>query len=159
MAGLDIIDLKILKRLQEEGRITNLQLSSDVGLSPAPTLERVKKLEQSEIITSYHAKLDHNKLGLGIQALVMINLIRQIDNAISNFKNAINEIPEVVECLQITGNADYILRIMVTDIKAFERLIGEKLSKIEEIGQMQTMVILNEVKKTNVLPLNYKNEH
>lgn len=155
MASLDIIDLKILKRLQEEGRITNLQLSNDVGLSPAPTLERVKKLEQANIITSYHAKLNHDKLGLGIQALIMINLIRQIDNAINNFKKAINDIPEIVECLQTTGNADYMLRVMVKDIKDFEKLIGERLSKIEEIGQMQTMVILNEVKKSNVLPLNY----
>jgi len=93
---LDELDLSILKRLQENGKITNLQLSKDIGLSPAPTLERVKKLESNGFIQSYHALVDESKLELGISAFMQISLIRQRDNAITNFIDQINEIDEVL---------------------------------------------------------------
>jgi Lrp/AsnC family transcriptional regulator, leucine-responsive regulatory protein len=156
---LDKIDLKILEIVQGNGRITNLLLSSEIGLSPAPTLERVKKLENSGIIKSYHASLDENALGLGIKAIVQVSLTRQINNAIHNFKQQIMGINEIVECYQVTGNFDYQLKLMVPDIHAFERLIEEKLSKIEEIRQMQTMVIVSTVKESKILPLEYENGH
>ena len=154
--SLDQTDYRILKRLQEEGRITNLQLSNEVGLSPGPTLERVKKLEKNGYINSYHAKLDNKKLGLGIEALIMINLVRQVDNAISDFKQSINNIPEIVECYQITGNADYVVKVIVKDIEAFEKLIANKFSKMEQIGQMQSMVILSKVKESPIAPISYE---
>jgi Lrp/AsnC family leucine-responsive transcriptional regulator len=156
MAAIDSIDLKILKILQERGKISNIQLSQEIGLSPAPTLERVKKLENSGMIKSYHAIIDANKLGLGFSALIQICLTRQINNAIKNFTKAINEIPEVIQCLQVTGNFDYQLLVIVKDIPSFERLIADKLSKIEEIGQMQTMVVLSSIKDSKVLPIDYK---
>ena len=142
--NLDKIDLKILRTLQENAKITNLQLSSEIGLSPAPTLERVKKLERLKLIKGYH---------------IQITLTRQIENAISNFKKEITKIPEIMECYQVTGNADYVITVMLKDMRAFEELISQKLSKMEEIGQMQTMVILSKIKDSKVLPLNYKNEH
>lgn len=148
----DKIDFKILRILQENGRITNLELSGLVGLSPAPTLERVKKLEQSGFIKSYHATLDEKKLGLAIQAIVHINLTRQIENAIAKFKEQIAVIPEVTECFQVTGNSDFVLMVMVKDIPAFEELISHKLGRIEEIGQMQTMVVLSKVKEKVQIP-------
>jgi Lrp/AsnC family transcriptional regulator, leucine-responsive regulatory protein len=153
---LDKIDLKILRILQDNGRITNLQLSSDIGLSPAPTLERVKKLEQAGYIKSYHAQVDDKMLGLGIRAFIQISLTRQISNAIENFKAQIAEIPEIVECYQVTGDADYFMKAMVKDIGSFEKLIALKLSKIEEIGQMKTMVILSKVKDSKVMPVDYE---
>lgn len=155
--NLDAIDLKILKILQERGKITNIHLSQEIGLSPAPTLERVKKLEKAEtpIIESYHAKVNEAALGLGFSALIHVSLTRQVDNAIQNFLTRVEEIDEIVECYQLTGNFDYQLRIMVRDIPAFERLIATKLSTIEEIGQMQTMVVLSKIKDSKVLPLNY----
>jgi len=156
MASLDGIDLKILKILQEKGKITNIQLSQEIGLSPAPTLERVKKLETSGMIKSYHALINAQKLGLGFSALIQISLTRQINNAIKNFTKAISEIPEVTQCLQVTGNFDYQLLVIVKDIPAFERLIADKLSKIEEIGQMQTQVVLSVIKDSKVLPIEYK---
>jgi len=152
---LDKIDLKILRALQKDGRITNLQLSQDIGLSPAPTLERVKKLEASGIIASYHAAVNEQILGLGIQAFISISLTRQIDNAIAGFKMKINAIPEIMECYQVTGNADYLVKIMVKDIPSFEQLISNKLSKIEEIGQMHSMVILSKIKDAKEVPLEY----
>lgn len=151
--NLDQIDVKILHHLQEKGRITNIQLSQKVGLSAAPTLERVKKLEKSGIIESYHARINPQKIGLGFSALINLSLTRQKDNAMQSFKSTIDKIPEIVECLQVTGNFDYQLRVVVKDIPAFEQLIAEKLSTIEEIGQMQTMVVLNAVKTSTGLPV------
>jgi len=152
---IDKTDLKILKILQEDGRITNLQLSSEIGLSPAPTLERVKKLEKIGVITSYHAELDKEALGLGVHTFMQITLLRHKNNAITNFISQIEKIEEVVECYHITGGSDYILRIITKNMAAYERLVMDKLSKLEEIGQMQTQVILSTVKKTNLVPLEY----
>ena len=152
---LDKIDLKILKLMQENGKISNLQLSGEIGLSPAPTLERVKKLEIANIIKSYHASVNEAVLGLGVKAFIQISLVRQIDNVMSKFDEHINEIDEIVECFQVTGNFDYMLKVFVKDIPAFEKLIGEKLSKVEEIRKMQTMVILSQTKNSKVLPADY----
>lgn len=152
---LDKIDLKILKILQENAKITNLQLSGEIGLSPAPTLERVKKLENAKLIKGYYTEVNEEALGVGIKAIIQITLTRQIENAIANFKKEINKIPEIMECYQVTGSADYILVVMLKDIRDFEALISQKLSKMEEIGQMQTMMILSKVKDSKVLPLNY----
>jgi Lrp/AsnC family transcriptional regulator, leucine-responsive regulatory protein len=156
MANIDGIDLKILKILQERGKISNIQLSQEIGLSPAPTLERVKKLENSGMIRSYHALVNSSKIGLGFSALIQVSLTRQISNAIRNFTKAVNEIPEIVQCVQLTGNFDYQLTVLVKDIPAFERLIADKLSKIEEIGQMQTQVVLSVIKDSKVLPIEYR---
>jgi DNA-binding Lrp family transcriptional regulator len=153
--NLDKIDLKILKILQENARITNLQLSSEIGLSPAPTLERVKKLEKSKLIEGYYTCVNEDALGIGIKAIIQITLTRQIENAISNFKKEIVKIPEIMECYQVTGNADYVMIVMLKDIRDFEALISQRLSKMEEIGQMQTMVVLSKIKNSKVLPLNY----
>ena len=153
--NLDKIDLKILKILQENAKITNLQLSAEIGLSPAPTLERVKKLENSKLIKGYYTEVNEEALGVGIKAIIQITLTRQIENAIANFKKEINKIPEIMECYQVTGSADYILIVMLKDIRDFEMLISTRLSKMEEIGQMQTMMILSKVKDSKVLPLNY----
>ena len=152
---LDKIDMKILKLLQENGKISNLQLSGEIGLSPAPTLERVKKLEIANIIKSYHASVNEAILGLGVKAFIQISLVRQIDNVISKFNEQINEIDEVVECFQVTGNFDYMLKVFVKDIPAFEKLIVNKLSKVEEVRQMQTTVILSQTKDAKVLPVEY----
>lgn len=152
---LDKIDLKILKILQENAKITNLQLSAEIGLSPAPTLERVKKLENAKLIKGYYTEVNEEALGVGIKAIIQITLTRQIENAIANFKKEINKIPEIMECYQVTGNADYILIVMLKDIRDFEMLISNRLSKMEEIGQMQTMMILSKVKDSKILPLNY----
>lgn len=157
--NLDQTDLTILRILQEKGKITNLHLSKEIGLSPAPTLERVKKLENYNLIQGYHAEINAPVLGVGFTALVQVSLTRQIDNAINNFLQSINEMEEIVECYQLTGNFDYQLKIMVKDIPAFEELIREKLSKVEQIGQMQTLVVLSEMKKSHVIPMDYGTEH
>ena len=144
---LDSIDLKILKILQDDGRISNLELSQQIGLSPAPTLERVKKLEKAGIIKGYQAVLDLYRLGLGTETFMQISLAYNKQNAIDNFMEQISKIDEIIECYQITGASDFILRILVKDVSAYEQLVREKLSHVTEITNMQTMVILSTIKK------------
>ena len=153
---LDTTDLKILKELQKNSKITNVELSKKIGLSPAPTLGRVQKLEKGDYIQSYHATVNASLLDLGFTALIQVSLTRQVRNAISNFMDQINNIDEIVECYQLTGDFDYQLKIIVKDIPAFDYLISEKLSLIEEIGQMQTLVVLSQKKKSFILPSDYK---
>ena len=155
---LDIIDLKILRALQENSKITNIELSKVVGLSAAPTLGRVQKLEKLGIISSYHAKVNEGKLGLGFTALVQLSLIRQKSTASVVFMEQINKIDEIIECLQLTGNFDFQLRIVTKDIPSFEKILEEKLGQIEEIGQMQTSVVLATKKRSPIAPMDYKNE-
>lgn len=150
---LDQTDLTILSILQRQGKTSNIALSKEIGLSPGPTLERVKKLEKSGVIQGYHAQLNERQLGIGFTALIQLSLSSQLETSIKNFKNAIQSIDEITECYQVTGNFDFQLKVMVPDIPAFEALISKKLSKIEEIRQMQTMVVLSKIKDNRGVPL------
>ena len=127
---LDEIDRKILDILQANAKITNAQLSKEIGLSPAPTLERVKKLETSGIIKSYHAKLDTDKLGLGVQTFVQVSLKGHNKKNIDIFMNEVNQIPEVIECHHITGSGDFILKVIASDIQAYQKLMLSPSSSI-----------------------------
>ncbi|MGF1637535.1 MAG: Lrp/AsnC family transcriptional regulator [Cyclobacteriaceae bacterium] len=150
---LDTIDRKILEILQASAKITNAQLSKEIGLSPAPTLERVKKLEQAGIIASYHAKLDTDKIGLGVSTFVIVSLLGHNKANIEGFMTAINKINEVVECHHITGAGDFILKIVTKDISAYQKLMLEKVSEIKEVDNMQSMVVLSTFKDSKVLPI------
>lgn len=150
---LDQIDRKILTILQENGSITNAQLSKEIGLSPAPTLERVKKLEQGGIISSYHAELNKEKIGIGVSIFVLVTLSSHKMNQINSFIKKINEIAEVVECHHITGQGDFLLKILTKDIPSYQALILDTLSQIEEIGNMRSMVNLNTYKQSKILPI------
>jgi DNA-binding Lrp family transcriptional regulator len=153
---LDKIDLKILKLLQENSKITNLDLSKQIGLSPAPTLERVKKLEQSGIILSYHAKVDAAAIGLNVRTFVLVSLAWQKENALENFIKKVNEIDEITECYIITGDADFLLKIVCKDLPTYEKLLFKTLSQIEEIERLKTLMTLSKVKKDKVLPYDYE---
>lgn len=153
---LDKIDQKILKILQTNSKITNLDLSKKIGLSPAPTLERVKKLENNEVIASYHAKLNPLKIGLNVKTFVLVDLAWQKVNAFENFIKKIDAIPEVVECYIVTGSSDFMMKIFCKDIPAYEELLFKKLSQIEEIERMKTLMALSTVKDSSVLPFEYE---
>lgn len=152
---LDKTDLKILKILQENGRITNLQLSSEIGLSPAPTLERVRKLENSGYIKSYHALVDEELLGLGIKTFIQVQLDFHKNNTIQVFLDEVQAIKEITECHHVTGQCDFLLKVYVKDIKAYERLIMDKISKISVVKTFQTMMIMSTNKKEPAIPLEY----
>lgn len=150
---LDVTDRKILDILQANSNITNAQLAQEIGLSPAPTLERVKKLEQSGIIKSYHALINHGSVGLGVSTFVMVSLKGHNKENMERFIKAIASIPEIVECHHVTGQADFILKIICADIPAYQNLMLEKVSNIEVVDNMQSMVILSTFKDSKVVPL------
>ncbi len=150
---LDHIDHKVLEILQQNAKITNAQLSKEIGLSPAPTLERVKKLEVSGIIESYHAQLNREKVGLGVTTFVTVTLIGHKKQVTESFVAQINTIPEVIECHHVTGSGDFLLKIIAKDIASYQKLMLEKVNEIEEVAGTQTMVILSTFKESKVLPI------
>lgn len=150
---LDKIDRKILEILQRSAKITNAQLSKDIGLSPAPTLERVKKLENLGVINSYHAKLDTAKIGLGVATFVLVTLKGHNRENIEQFIDEIQKVDEVIECHHITGAGDFILKIISKDIPSYQKLMLEKVSDIKVIDNMQSMVVLSTFKDSKVMPI------
>lgn len=150
---LDQIDRKVLDILQSNAKITNAQLSKEIGLSPAPTLERVKKLETSGIIQSYHAHLDREKVGLGVTTFVMVTLVGHKKQVTDSFVKRVNEIPEIIECHHITGSGDFLLKVISKDINSYQKLMLEVINEIEEVASTQTMVILSTFKESKVLPI------
>ena len=150
---LDSLDRNILKILQKNGKITNAKLSEEIGLSPAPTLERVKKLEQSGIIKSYHAELNSEKLGLGVNTFVQVSLKGHNKTNIDIFTSKIKEIDEVIECHHVTGSGDFLLRVIAKDIASYQLLMLEKVSDIEVVDNLQTMVILSTFKDSKSIPI------
>jgi DNA-binding Lrp family transcriptional regulator len=149
----DPIDRKILSILQDNGKITNAQLSIDVGLSPAPTLERVKKLEKNGVIESYHAHLSKQEIGLGVSTFVHVALVGHRKGIVDDFVRQIIEIPEVVECHHITGQGDFILKVVSKDIASYQKLLVEVINEIPEIDNTQSTVILSTFKESKVMPI------
>lgn len=152
---LDPIDRKILEILQTNGKITNAQLAQEVGLSPAPTLERVRKLENNGFIKSYHAEVDTEKLGMGVSIFLLVTLASHKKSQVMAFVEKINKVEEVVECHHITGTGDFLLKILTKDIQSYQSIILDKLVEIEEMGNMQSMVVLSTFKDSKVMPVNY----
>jgi Lrp/AsnC family transcriptional regulator, leucine-responsive regulatory protein len=150
---LDATDRKILEILQTDSNITNAQLAIEIGLSPAPTLERVKKLENAGVIKSYHAVINLASVGLGVSTFVMVSLKGHNKDNIAKFMSAIEKIDEVIECHHVTGQADFILKIVAPDIPAYQNLMLEKVTNIEVVDSMQTTVILSTFKDSKVVPL------
>lgn len=150
---LDQIDRKVLEILQSNAKITNAQLSKEIGLSPAPTLERVKKLEHAGIIKSYHAQLDPEKVGLGVSTFVQVSLVGHKKVVTESFVQKVNSIPDIIECHHITGTGDFLIKVIAKDIGAYQKLMLETINEIEEVANTQTMVILSTFKESKTLPL------
>jgi len=150
---LDKIDYNILKILQEKGRITNAQLANDVGLSPAPTLERVRKLETTGFISSYHALVSPEMLGLGITVFIEVRLNYHSHFKIEQFIETIMALPEIMEAYHITGDGDFLLKMYTHSISDYQKFIVEKLSKIDGVGHIQSKVVLSAIKKEMALQM------
>ena len=150
---LDDIDKKILSILQENGRITNAELASRVGMSPPPMLERVRKLEKKGIIQKYVALINPDAVGKGTMALVSVSLDRHRIRSIDQFTQAIDTLPEVMECYHITGEDDYLLKVAVKDINEYEDFILKKLTKLPALSTIKTSFILSTVKYETKFPI------
>lgn len=144
---LDAIDRRILQALQRDGRLTQLELSEQVGLSPSPCARRVKRLESEGYIRGYSALIDEAKLGFGFSIFVSVRLDQQIDERLVNFETAIRDCPEVVDCWLMTGSFDYLLRVAVTDLQEFERFLTANLTRIVGVASIESSIPLRRVKE------------
>jgi Lrp/AsnC family leucine-responsive transcriptional regulator len=150
---LDAIDRKILACLQQDGRMSLADLSDKVGLSPSPCARRVRMLERAGVILRYVAVLDQVATGLPVSVFVSVKLERQREQSLDRFAKAVARWPEVLECYLMTGPRDYLLRVVVPDLAAYERFLKEKLTKVEGVASIESSFALGQVKYTNVLPL------
>jgi Lrp/AsnC family transcriptional regulator, leucine-responsive regulatory protein len=154
---MDPIDLRILDRLQQNARISNVDLARAVNLSPSPCLARVRALETDGTIARYVTLLEPKRLGLTVSVLVQVTLEKQVERALQTFEKAVRERPEVMECYLMTGDADYLLRVLVADVPAFERFILEFLSRVPGVGNIKSSFALKQVKYQTALPLPAQN--
>ena len=145
-AKLDDFDRKILNLLQRDGRISVLELSERVGLSPTPVSRRVRRLEESGIITGYTALIDEAALGFDVSVFVSVKLDKQVDDALAEFEAAVGGFPEVVDCWLMTGNRDYLLRVVTENLKAFETFLVGRLTRVRGVASIESSIPLRCVK-------------
>jgi Lrp/AsnC family leucine-responsive transcriptional regulator len=150
---LDAIDRKILATLQRDGRVSIADLAQQVGLSPSPCLRRVRLLEEAGVIARYVAMVDQQAVGLPVSVFVSIKLESQREEALTKFGKSIERWPEVLECYLMTGPRDYLLRVVVSDLSAYERFLKQKLTKLTGIASIESSFALEQVKYTNSLPV------
>ncbi|HEY8102222.1 MAG TPA: Lrp/AsnC family transcriptional regulator [Burkholderiaceae bacterium] len=151
---IDTIDLRILKTLQESSGISNVALAEKIKLSPSPTLARVKNLEAHGVISNYVALVDPHTLGLKVNVFIQVSLQKQESSALVKFENAVSRFDEVMEVYLMTGDEDYLLRVVVPDLQALERFILDHLTKIPGIKNIRSSFALKQVKYKTALPLN-----
>lgn len=150
---IDIFDRQILKELQRDGRISNVDLAKAVGLSPSPCLRRVRDLEKSGIIERYGAILNQGAAGLPLSVFVQVTLERQVETALETFERIIAERPEVLEAYLMTGDSDYLLRIVVPDVSDYEIFLKDHLTRIPGVASIKSSFALNRVKYETALPI------
>jgi len=151
---LDAIDHRILAQLQANARITNSDLSRAVGLSPSPCLRRVRDLEQNGTISRYATLLNPAAVGLPVSVFVQVTLERQIETALDTFEDAMTKRPEVMECYLMTGDADYLIRVVVASIDDYERFLVNELTTIPAVASIKSSFALKQVTYRTDLPLN-----
>jgi len=152
-ASLDRIDLDILRELQHSARLSNVELAKRVNLSPSPCLARVRALERRGIIRRYVALVDPVAVGLGLSVFIQVSLERQAEKPLQQFQSAVSRFPEIVECYLMTGDSDYLLRVVVPDVQALEKFILNGLTKISGVANIRSSFALKQVKYDTALPL------
>ncbi|MCT8341008.1 Lrp/AsnC family transcriptional regulator [Flavobacteriaceae bacterium TK19130] len=150
---LDAIDTQLLQLLQRDSKQTTKQLSLQLNLSVTAVYERIKKLEREGVITSYVALLNKEKVNKGFTVFCHIKLVQHSQEYLTKFENEIAQLPEVLECFHVSGDYDYLLKVLVKDIKQFRSFMVNKLTTLKHIGSTQSSFSINEVKNTTTLPL------
>jgi Lrp/AsnC family transcriptional regulator, leucine-responsive regulatory protein len=156
---LDETDWRILAALQEDARLTNADLAGRVFLSPSPCLRRVRDLEQAGLIRRYVTLLNPLKLGLTVSVFIQVSLEKQMRGALDTFESSVLARDEVMECYLMTGDADYLLRVVVSDMQSLERFIVDYLAKIPGVSNIRSSFALKQVKYKTALPLPTKAPH
>ena len=150
---LDAIDQRILENLQDDARMRNVDLAGKVGLSPSPCLRRVGNLEQTGVIRGYATLLDAEAVGLPVSIFVSVTLEKQVERALKIFEKHIRARPEVMECYLMTGDADYLLRVVTADLAAYEKFLIGHLTRIPGVASIKSSFALKQVAYRTALPI------
>jgi Lrp/AsnC family leucine-responsive transcriptional regulator len=150
---VDATDRRILAILQEEGRLPNARIAERVGLSPPSVLERIRKLEERGVIKGYAAQVEGERLGLRTVVFVQVSLSFHRSDAIESFRKSILATPPVLECYHVTGEEDFLLKVVVPDIADYEDFLLHTLTQIEGIGKVKSSFVLSTLKRSSRLPL------
>ncbi|MEE3050962.1 MAG: Lrp/AsnC family transcriptional regulator [Pseudomonadota bacterium] len=151
--SLDAIDRQILENLQNDARMRNVELAEKVGLSPSPCLRRVGNLEETGVIRGYATLVDAEAVGLPVSVFVSVTLEKQIEKTLEKFEKEIRARPEVMECYLMTGEADYLLRVVTADLSAYERFLIEHLTRIPGVASIKSSFALKQVAYRTALPI------
>ena len=153
MADLDILDRHILRELQGSADLSMQELGERVGLSHTPCWRRIKRLEEKGIIKQRVTLLDAEQLQLSVNVFVQVSLSNQLEDALNRFEDAVQQVDEIVECYTVSGDKDFLLRVVVEDVGAYERLLKSTLVHLPEVGNMSSSFALRQVKYTTSLPI------
>ena len=148
---VDETDRRILRLLQEDGRQRNVDLAGAIHMTPAPCLRRVKALEQAGVIRKYVALVDPNLVGLTLTAIVEVKLVAQSRERSDSFEKELSKLANVLECYQVTGEWDYVLKIIITDLRDFQAFLVDRLSALPEVQNVKSSIVLKSVKNTTSL--------
>ena len=151
--SIDAIDRQILENLQNDARMRNVELAEKVGLSPSPCLRRVSNLEETGVIRGYATLVDAEAVGLPVSVFVSVTLEKQIEKTLEKFEKEIRARPEVMECYLMTGDADYLLRVVTADLGAYERFLIEHLTRIPGVASIKSSFALKQVAYRTALPI------
>jgi Lrp/AsnC family transcriptional regulator, leucine-responsive regulatory protein len=150
---MDAIDKKLISLLQKNGKMTMKELSAELGLSITPIYERLRRLERDKTITGYHAHIDEKKVGFGLEVFCSVTIESHKSEFLLSFESEIQKFDEVLECYHLAGTFDFLLKVLVRDMNDYGDFVNKKLAKLENIGLVQSMMVLKKIKQTRVLPL------
>jgi Lrp/AsnC family leucine-responsive transcriptional regulator len=153
VTDLDALDVRILNILQDNARITTLELAEQVGLSPTPCARRVKRLEDDGLIQRYVTLLDEKKAGLDLSVFISVRLRAQTAETMEKFERSVRSIPEISECYLVSGVHDYLLHLRVADVDALREFLRNRLVTIEGIAEAQSSIVLDKIKYSTALTL------
>ncbi|HSN70281.1 MAG TPA: Lrp/AsnC family transcriptional regulator [Steroidobacteraceae bacterium] len=152
-ARLDRTDLRILELLQEDASLSAAQIAERVGLSQSPCWRRIHRLEELGIVSTRVALLDRRRLGLRVMVIAQVKFARGARNSLAEFEKTIRSFPEVLECFMLMGETDFMLKVVTSDVDAYERFLRDRLSRIPAVQSVNSSIVLSEVKSTTQLPL------
>ena len=153
LSKFDDIDMQILRELQEDGRMTNVELADRVGLTAPPCLRRVRSLEESGIIRGYHADLDSNALGYSITVFAMVSLKSQAEADLRTFEDHVATLPEVRECYMLNGEIDFILKVVARDLQSFQQFLTSQLTSAPNVSSVKTSLTIRTSKQMPGIPM------
>ncbi|WP_457616576.1 Lrp/AsnC family transcriptional regulator [Lutibacter sp.] len=153
MVELDSVDKKILNLLQVNSKVNIKEIAVKVGLTQTPIYERIKRLEKTGLIQKYIAVLDKEKIGYGVEVFCQVSLLVHSKELITKFETAVHKMDEVIECFHVAGNYDYLLKVIVKDMRSYQSFLKNKLSVLDSVGNVQSTFVMTSTKKTAAFKL------